>query len=113
MRQKLNSEQLRSFMLALMLIGVAALLFGAYRFVDAATRIQNNPAFLMQSSGQTVSPQDAGTAESLIAAGMEYRRLVGQRNEALIIGGAGVILLAVGWLGSDVLKSRHKLVEAS
>jgi hypothetical protein len=112
-RSKINSEQLRPFLMALVIVGIVALLFGAYRFVDAATRIQNNPAFQVQSNGQTVSPQDMGTAEMLVSSGLAYRELVRQRNEALVIGGVGLVMLSLGWLGNDVIRSRRKVVKVS
>jgi hypothetical protein len=113
MLRKINREQLRPFTMALIIVGIVALLFGAYRFVDAATRIQNNQAFQIQSSGQPISPQDNGEAQSLIASGIEYHALVGQRNESLVIGGVGLVLVSLGFLGTDLLRSREKTVTAS
>jgi Ca2+/Na+ antiporter len=113
MLRKINREQLRPFMMALIIVGIVALVFGAYRFVDAATRIQSNRAFQIQSSGQEVAPQDNGAAQALIASGIEYHALVSQRNESLIIAGTGLVILSLGFLGNDLLRPREKTVTAS
>jgi hypothetical protein len=113
MRQKFNSEQLRPFMLAFIIVGVVGLLFGGYRFVDAALQIQNNQAFQIQQSGQEIAPQSQSDAQGLFAAGVQYHALVQQRNEGLIIAGAGLVMLSVGWLGNDIIGSRHKPIQAS
>lgn len=113
MRKPINLEQLKPFAMALIIIGVLALFFGVYRFVNAALLIQDNPAFKAQSNNQTVAPQSQEEAQILVSAGMQYRQLVGERNDALIIGGAGLILLALGWLGNDFIKSRQKSAAAA
>jgi hypothetical protein len=113
MRSKMTSEQLRPFMLAFIIVGVVALLFGGYRFIDAVIQIQNNQSFQVQQSGQEVAPQSAGEAQGLFASGVQYHALVGQRNESLVIAGAGLIMLSIGWLGNDAIRSRHKVVQAS
>jgi hypothetical protein len=103
-----NREKLRPFLLALMIIGVLALALAAYRYLDAWTQLQNNQAYQFEVNGQTASPESEAMAQSLIAAGMEYRRLNLQRNEALMIGGSGLVLLALGWLGSDLLSGKRR-----
>lgn len=113
MWQKLNGEQIRPFMLAFIIVGIMALLFGGYRFVDSATRIQNNAAFQAKNGVQTISPENQAGAQVLFAAGAEYRDLLGERNEAIIFIGAGLVLLSLGWLGNDIIRSRHKVIEAS
>jgi hypothetical protein len=109
MRRFLNRDQIKPLLIAVMLVGVAGLLIGLYRFIDASNQLQSNPAFLAQSGGSppvNVGSQEEATA--LIAASIEMRRLQGQRNEAVIFIGAGVALTALGWLGLDFLRPRRK-----
>lgn len=106
-----NREQLRPFTLALMIVGALALALAAYRYVDAWTRLQNNQAYQIEVNGQTVAPESEAMAQMLIAAGVEYRRLNLQRNEALMIGGGGLALLALGWLGSDLISGKKRKTE--
>lgn len=96
--------------MALIIVGILALAFGAYRFVDAAVQIQNNAAFKAENSGQETVIQDQTQGQLLFAAGIQYRKLLAQRNEAMIIAGAGLVILAGGWLGNDVLRARSKAV---
>jgi len=49
----------------------------------------------------------------LMAADVEYRRLESQRDNALIVGGVGLALLAVGWIGSDFLRARCRRLNGS
>ncbi|MBZ0281875.1 MAG: hypothetical protein K8L97_14135 [Anaerolineae bacterium] len=103
-----NRERVKPITIALILIGLAALLFGGYRFVDAALQIQNNLAFQLEQSGGEVSPQSDAEAQMLVSTGLEYRELLRRRNESLMVLGGGIVLLAVGWLGADVLNGRRK-----
>ncbi|MBL8164592.1 MAG: hypothetical protein JNJ61_21560 [Anaerolineae bacterium] len=113
MLKTFNREKLRPFALALMIIGVLALVLAAYRYVDAWTQLQNNQAYQVEVNAQTVTPENEAMAQTLIAAGMEYRRLNLQRNEALMIGGGGLVLLALGWLGSDLISGKKRKAESN
>jgi hypothetical protein len=105
-----KAEWIKPTLYALLIIGIAALLFGAFRFLEATVNIQNNMAHQIQSSGQQVDPQSESEAMQLMSADLERRAFDRQRDQALIIAGAGLALIALGWLGNDFVSLRRKAV---
>jgi heme/copper-type cytochrome/quinol oxidase subunit 2 len=113
MTQVLQRDGLRIVLMALVLIGIVLVLIGIFLFVDAALRLQNNPAYQASLGGEPLALGSDAQAQGLIAAGMEYRRLLAQRNNALIIGGAGLVAGAFGWLGYDFVRGRRRRSQQS
>lgn len=104
----LEHESTRSVLLALCIVAVLLIAFGGWQFLDASLRIQDNPAHQAQMSDEAISLESEVQAQGLLAAGLEYRRLLAQRNTALMIGGAGLALLALGWIGYDMIRSYRR-----
>lgn len=104
----LEHESTRSVLLALCIVAVLLIAFGGWQFLDASLRIQDNPAYQAQMSDEAISLESEVQAQGLLAAGLEYRRLLAQRNTALMIGGAGLALLALGWIGYDMIRSYRR-----
>jgi len=109
----LNSDWFRGVIFALLIIGVLAALFAAAQFVDASLKMQNNASYQAKSSETPLELQSQAAAQVLIAADVELRRLLEQRNNALIVGGVGLVSLALGWIGNDLLRSRRRKLNAS
>jgi hypothetical protein len=108
MRYWLKAEQLKSVMIALLLLGIVTLLFGLYRFVSLSQAQTENPAYQVREQNSAVPLQSQTDAQLLMSADLELRDIQRQRNESAVFIGAGVALLAAGWLGSDVLRSRAR-----
>lgn len=106
-----RQDTIRIVLMALMLIGVVLAVVGIIQFADAALRLQNNAAYQASIGGEPLALGSQEQAQGLIAAGMEYRRLLAQRNNALILGGAGLVAGAVGWLGYDFIRSRQRRLQ--
>lgn len=104
-------DTIRIVLMALILIGVILAVGGVIQFADAALRLQNNAAYQASIGGEPLTLGSQEQAQGLIAAGMEYRRLLAQRNNALILGGAGLVAGAVGWLVYDFLRSRERRLQ--
>lgn len=104
----LKRDWVNAFVLALVLVGMLLALFGTYRYVDASRRLGDNIAHQIRSSGEQIDPQTTAEARGLVAADVERRRLIGQRNDALLMGGAGLVTLAVGWIAYDYLRNRRE-----
>jgi hypothetical protein len=104
-------DTIRIMLMALILIGLLLAVIGVIQFVDAALRLQNNAAYQASIGGDPLSLGSREQAQGLIAAGMEYRRLLAQRNNALIFGGAGLVVGALGWLAYDYLRSRERKLQ--
>jgi hypothetical protein len=105
-----NAEWMKPALYALLIIGIAALVFGVFRFLEATVNMQNNLAYQIQASDQEIDPQSEGEAMQLMSADLERRALDRQRDQALIVAGAGLALISLGWLGNDFVSIRRKAV---
>jgi hypothetical protein len=109
----LDSDWFRGVVFALLIIGILAALMAALQFVDASLKIQNNASYQAKNRETPLELQSQSEAQMLIAADVELRRLGEQRSNALIIGGIGLVALALGWIGNDFLRSRRRKLNAS
>ncbi len=108
----LDKDWFRGIVFAFILIGVVAGLFAAQQFIDASLRIQDNASYQAKSSDTPLELQSQAEAQMLMAADVEYRRLLLQRDNALVVGGAGLASLALGWIGNDFVRARRRKVNA-
>ena len=113
MRQLFKYETLKPVFYALILIGLALLLFGFYRFVSAAQAIPNNFAYKSHAQNVAVQQIDEATARVLMSADLDLRELERRQSESVILIGAGVVLTAMGWLLNDVVRSRRRRQNAT
>lgn len=90
-----------------MLVGVLLTAFGALRYFDLSNRLADNPAAQIRESGEAVQVEDADEGFGLMSADIERRRLVSEQYSMMIMGGLGLALLGLGWLGSDIVRSRR------
>lgn len=105
MQRLLKNDNFKPLMLALIMLGIVALALGLYRFIDLSQQLQNNLAYQLQSGGgQSMNIQTQADAQMLIGASVQMQRLTGQRSEAVVLIGAGVALIALGWLGYDLAR---------
>lgn len=108
MRQLLSYEKLKPVFYAVILIGLALVLVGCYRFFTTSQAITDNFAYRYHQQNTAVQAIDEATARVLMSADLDLRDLERQRNEAVIVIGAGVVLTALGWLVNDLFRSRYK-----
>lgn len=113
MRQLLSYEKFKPVFYAVILIGLALLLVGLYRFVSASQAIPENFAYRYHQQNTAVQVIDAATSRVLMSADLDLRDLERQRNEAVIVIGAGIVLTALGWLMNDLFRSRHQKILAA
>lgn len=107
MKRVLQSELTRSILLALILIGVALAGFGVFQYIRLTQAINDNVAYQINAQGQQIDPQSIAEGQALMAASMSLRELDAERDQALILGGAGLVLIAVGWLGRELTGGKH------
>ena len=108
MRHWLKAEQLRSVMIALIMLGLVALLFGLLRFVTLTQAQSENAAYKVRQQNGAVQLQSQADAQMLMSADLDLHDIQRQRNESAVIIGAGVALLAAGWLGNDLIRGRTR-----
>ncbi len=106
MKHWFSRENLRPILLALMILGVVGVIFGFVQFVSMSQRLEGNLAYQIQSSGQTINPDNA-EAQALMASDIEMRAILLERSRAVVLLGVGIVLLSVGWLGNDFLRRRQ------
>lgn len=109
----LDKDWVRGILIALIIIGIGLAAIAAQQFIDATIKLQDNTTYQKQISGEEVSVESQTEAMMLLGEGVEFRRLNSQRDNALIIGGAGLVVLAVGWLGYDFVRSRRRFKPAT
>jgi len=108
MGRVLEQEWFRSLMLALILLGVGFMLFAVVRYEVLSYQIGQNLAYQVMNEVASVETGTGNEAMGLIRAGQELREMTAQQNQSIIFLGAGMILVAVGWLGRDLAKARVK-----
>ncbi|MCY4466756.1 MAG: hypothetical protein OXE46_14595 [Chloroflexi bacterium] len=91
-----------------MLVGVLLAAFGTLRYVDLSNQLTGNPAAQIRESGGAVQVENANEGYSLMSADIARRRLVDEQYSMMIIGGLGLALLGLGWLGGDIVRSRRR-----
>ena len=106
---KLNSGALVDKLLfSAMLVGLLLAVIGGLRYVDLSNRLADNPAAQIHQSGGEVQVESAGEGYSLMTADIERRRMVDEQYSMMIVGGAGLALLGLGWLVNDIVKARRR-----
>jgi hypothetical protein len=88
-------ERINALIAALVLIGIALILVGIWRYVDAAQRLTTNQAQSIQAGDASFNIETPEQAQGLIAADVQRRRLEQQQNESLVLAGVGLAVLAL------------------
>ena len=91
-----------------MLVGLLLAVIGGLRYVDLSNRLADNPAAQIHHSGGEVQVETAGEGYNLMTADIERRRMVDEQYSMMMLGGAGLALLGLGWLLNDIVKARRR-----
>lgn len=108
MPQIFKYETIKPIFYALVLIGLALLLLGFFRFVSTSLAIPNNYAHRFKQQNTATQELDAATGRVLMSEDLKLRRLESERSESVIFIGAGIVLTASGWLVNDFARSRKR-----
>lgn len=108
MSQLFKYETLKPIFYALILIGLALILLGFYRFVSTSLAIPNNYAYRFHQQNTSVQTMDQATGRVLMSEDLKLRKLESERSESVIFIGAGIVLTASGWLVNDFARSRKR-----
>lgn len=103
----MNKDWYRALLLTPFIVGVLCIVFGIVWYGIVSNQIDRNFAYQIRSQSQQVDPQSQTEAIGLIRAGEELRELDHNRSIATIVGGAGLMLVAVGWLARDFMRGRQ------
>ena len=100
---------LRSLLLAVTLIGIIALIFGVYQYLDSRNTLSNTPT--IESLATTLDVNNPTNQQIIALTEMKRRDAVRQQNRSIIIAGGGLIAVGVGWMGY-ALALKPKSVDA-
>ncbi|KAB2866285.1 MAG: hypothetical protein F9K46_02635 [Anaerolineae bacterium] len=97
------------YMLAgVILLGFAIGGYGVYQYVDAELKLRDNEAEKLIDSGQEVEVNNFNEGYELFKATVERDKLRDQRANALPLMGVGMAVVAVGWLGYELIPILRK-----
>lgn len=110
MGQVANADWLRGVFTALVVVGLLTAGYAAWRYLDADRELQGNVAQIILGRQQAVSPGSSREVQGLVGADVARRELLAQQYEVLMLGGGGLVILSLGWLGLNLtpyLRSRR------
>lgn len=108
MRGIFSGEIIEKLLFSAIVIGIALAAFAAYRYLDIGNQLAGNMAAQIHEEGGEVALESKAQAHNLMASDLTRRRLQSERFTMMIVGGAGLALLGLGWLGNDMLRARRK-----
>jgi hypothetical protein len=101
-----DKNGIKAAFLALIFVGFALIALAAYGYIRNSYEIGQNIAYQLQSQNQAINPQTPTEGQMLMAADIQLRELVRDRNLMLVAGGVGLVLIALGWIGGDIVRGR-------
>ena len=108
MRRILDSELTERLLFTAIVVGIILAAGGAIRYVMLGNQLSGNMAAQIHDEGGEVEIESKRQAQGLMAADIERRRLVAEQYDVMIIAGAGLALLGLGWLGTDIIRGRRR-----
>lgn len=113
MRALLDTELLEKLLFSAIVIGILLIAGAGWRYLDISNQLAGNMAAQIHDDGGEVTVESKAQAQSLMASDIERRRLVAEQFNMMIVGGIGLALLGLGWLGYDILRGRRRKMESS
>ena len=109
----LDSVLIERLLFSAVVIGLLLAAGGGLRYVMLANQLSDNAAAQIRDEGGEVELESKSQAQGLMAADIEWRRLVAEQFNMMILGGVGLALLGLGWLGLDFLRGRRRSLAAA
>lgn len=89
-------------------LGILMAGLAGWRYVDLANQLSGNQAAQIHAEGGEVALESKSQAHGLMAADIERRRLQAEQSNMLVVGGAGLALIGLGWFLGDLLRGRRR-----
>ena len=99
LRHLAGAQWLCTLLFVMLALGLLLVLYAAWRYFSIGQELQGNLAQAIHSGQLNADPQSSTEAVGLVGADMTHRALLAQQFHALMAGGAGLVLLSLGWLG--------------
>lgn len=97
LRRAFSQEWVKGVAYTLLALGIAWMLYSTWQFGTTEIALRGNRAYQIHQSGEEISPQTPTEQSLLVASDMERRKLEGERWNAVMAIGGGLIVLSVGW----------------
>jgi Na+-translocating ferredoxin:NAD+ oxidoreductase RnfA subunit len=94
--------------IVILTIGVLVVAYTGFQYVRATLDLQDNLAYKELHSEDETDLANESVARMLFAADRERIELEDIRSSAMIFGGAGLVAIAIGWIGLDFVRSQRK-----
>lgn len=113
MRGLLENELVERLLFAAIVIGILMAAYAALQYVVLSNRLSGNMSAQIRESGGEVKLESKSQAQGLMASDIERRRLVSDQYNMMVLGGVGLAVLGLGWLGYDLARGRRRKSEAA
>ncbi len=104
----MDSELIERLFFTALVVGIVLAAGGAIRYVMLHNQLDDNLAAQIHQEGGEVAIESKGQAQGLMASDIERRRIVAEQFNMMIVAGAGLALLGLGWLGTDLIRGRRQ-----
>ena len=108
MRRLPGPELLERLLFTTIVLGLLLAAYAGLRYVEASQTLAGNQAAQIHEAGGEVAVESAGEGYSLMTSDLERRRLHAQQSNMMVVGGIGLALLGIGWLGYDLMRGRRR-----
>ncbi|MCY3831447.1 MAG: hypothetical protein OXG85_00440 [Chloroflexi bacterium] len=108
MRNLFDRSVLDRLLFTAIVVGVLMAAGGAIRYFMLQNELSTNMAAQIHESGGEVKLESKGQAQGLMASDIQRRRLVEDQFNMMVVGGIGLALLGLGWLGMDIARGRQQ-----
>lgn len=110
MRGLLNAELMERLLFTAIVGGILLVGGAGLRYLDVTNQLAGNLAAQIHDEGGEVTLESKAQAQGLMASDIARRRLVAEQFNMMVIGGAGLALLGLGWLGYDIMRGRRRKI---
>lgn len=93
-------------------LGILMAAVGGWRYFDLENQLSGNQAAQIHEQGGEVAIESKSQAHGLMAADIERRRMLADQRNMMVIGGAGLALIGLGWFLGDILRGRRRAAAA-
>ncbi len=108
-----NANWTRDLFLTLLALGLLLTGFATWRYINTDRELQGNLAQVISSRSLNVAPE-TGTAErGLAVADVARREMLSLQYDTLMLGGSGLVILSLGWLGLNLRRYLQRRQEFS
>ena len=102
-----RAELIERLLFCAIVIGILLVIGAGYRYFDLSGKLAGNMAAQIHDQGGKVALESKAQAQGLFASDVERRRMVSEQSRMMVVGGLGLALLGLGWLGYDLARGRR------